>query len=159
MMQVFDLVKRVAQSRSNVIILGESGTGKELVARAIHFNGLRRRNRFIAVNCGAIADTLLENELFGHEKGAFTGALTQKSGLIEAANNGTLFLDEIGNISEAMQIRLLRVIQDRSFYKVGGTREIKVDVRFICATNQNLEKLVEEGNSGKTFITGSMLLQ
>jgi len=145
MEQVFDLVKRVAQSRSHVIILGESGTGKELIARAIHFNGPRRRNRFIAMNCGAIADTLLENELFGHEKGAFTGALTQKSGLIEAANGGSLFLDEIGNISEAMQIRLLRVIQERSFFRVGGTGEIKVDVRFICATNQNLEKLVEEG--------------
>jgi DNA-binding NtrC family response regulator len=145
MEQVFDLVKRVAQSRSHVIILGESGTGKELIARAIHFNGPRRRNRFIAMNCGAIADTLLENELFGHEKGSFTGALTQKNGLIEAANGGSLFLDEIGNISEAMQIRLLRVIQERSFYRVGGTREIKVDVRFICATNQNLEELVEEG--------------
>lgn len=145
MMQVFDLVKRVAQSRSNVIILGESGTGKELIARAIHFNGPRRRNRFIAMNCGAIADTLLENELFGHEKGAFTGALTQKSGLIEAANGGTLFLDEIGSISEAMQIRLLRVIQERNFYRVGGTQEISVDVRFISATNKDIEMLVEEG--------------
>lgn len=145
MLQVFDTIKKVAQSRSNIIILGESGTGKELIARAIHFNGPRRRKRFIAVNCGAMANTLLENELFGHEKGAFTGAVTQKSGLLEAANNGTLFLDEIGNISEAMQIRLLRVIQERSFFRLGGTSEIKVDVRFICATNQNLEKLVEEG--------------
>lgn len=145
MLQVFDIVKKVAQSRTNVIIRGESGTGKELIARAIHFNGPRRKNRFIAVNCGAIVDTLLENEIFGHEKGAFTGATSQKSGLLEAANAGTLFLDEIGNIKEVMQIRLLRVIQERSFFRLGGTREIKVDVRFICATNQDLEKLVEEG--------------
>ncbi len=145
MLQVFEIVKKVARFRSNVIILGESGTGKELIARAIHFNGPRRRNRFIAVNCGAVADALLENELFGHEKGAFTGAVTQKSGLLEAANGGTLFLDEIGNISEAMQIKLLRVIQERSFYRVGGTREISVDVRFICATNQDIERLMEGG--------------
>lgn len=145
MLQVFDTVKKVAQSRSNVIILGESGTGKELIARAIHFNGPRRRKRFIAVNCGAMADTLLENELFGHERGAFTGAVSQKIGLLEAANDGTLFLDEIGNISEAMQIKLLRVIQERSFYRVGGTRELSVDVRFVCATNQGIERLVKEG--------------
>jgi transcriptional regulator with PAS, ATPase and Fis domain len=145
MLQVFGIVKKVAQSRTNVIIRGESGTGKELIARAIHFNGPRRRNRFIAVNCGAMADTLLENELFGHEKGAFTGAVTQKTGLLEAANGGTLFLDEIGNISEAMQIRLLRVIQERSFFRLGGTSDVQVDVRFICATNKSLEKLVEEG--------------
>ncbi len=145
MLQVFEVVKKISQSRSNVIIRGESGTGKELVARAIHYNGPRRKNRFIAVNCGAMPDNLLENELFGHEKGAFTGAVAQKIGLIEAASGGTLFLDEIGNISEAMQIRLLRVIQERSFFRIGGSREVNVDVRFICATNQNIERLVEEG--------------
>ena len=145
MLQVFDIVKKVSQSRANVIIRGESGTGKELVARAIHFNGPRRRNKFIALNCGAIADTLIENELFGHEKGAFTGALAQKIGLLEAAKGGTLFLDEIGNISEAMQIKFLRVIQERSFYRIGGTSEIVVDIRFICATNRDIEKMIEEG--------------
>jgi DNA-binding NtrC family response regulator len=145
MLHVFDIVKKVSQSRANVIIRGESGTGKELVARAIHFNGPRRRNKFIAVNCGAIADTLIENELFGHEKGAFTGALAQKIGLLETAKGGTLFLDEIGNISEAMQIKLLRVTQERSFYRIGGTSEIVVDVRFICATNRDIEKMIEEG--------------
>lgn len=144
-LQVLDLVKKVSQSMSNVIIRGESGTGKELIARAIHHNGPRRKNRFIAVNCGAIPDNLLENELFGHEKGAFTGAYEQKKGLIEAADGGTLFLDEIGNISEPMQVRLLRVIQERSFFRIGGTREVNVDVRFICATNQDIERLVEEG--------------
>ena len=144
-LQVLDLVKKVSQSMSNVIIRGESGTGKELIARAIHYNGPRRKNRFIAVNCGAIPDNLLENELFGHEKGAFTGAYEQKKGLIEAADGGTLFLDEIGNISEPMQVRLLRVIQERSFFRIGGTREVNVDVRFICATNQDIERLVEEG--------------
>jgi DNA-binding NtrC family response regulator len=145
MLHVFDIVKKVSQSRANVIIRGESGTGKELVARAIHFNGPRRRNKFIALNCGAIADTLIENELFGHEKGAFTGALAQKIGLLETAKGGTLFLDEIGNISEAMQIKLLRVTQERSFYRIGGTSEIVVDVRFICATNRDIEKMIEEG--------------
>lgn len=145
MLQVFEVVKKISQSRSNVIIRGESGTGKELVARAIHYNGPRRKNRFIAVNCGAMPDNLLESELFGYEKGAFTGAVAQKVGLLEAASGGTLFLDEIGNISEAMQIRLLRVIQERSFFRIGGSSEVNVDVRFICATNQNIERLVEEG--------------
>ncbi|MBI5027004.1 MAG: sigma-54-dependent Fis family transcriptional regulator [Nitrospirae bacterium] len=145
MMQVFEVVKKISQSRSNVIICGESGTGKELIARAIHYNGPRRKNRFIAVNCGAIPDNLLENELFGHEKGAFTGAYEQKKGLIEAADGGTLFLDEIGNISEPMQVRLLRVIQEKNFFRVGGTVEVKVDVRFISATNQDIERLVEDG--------------
>lgn len=142
--RIFELIANVAMTDSTVLIQGETGTGKELVARAIHYSSKRKRNKFVAINCGALADNLLESELFGHEKGAFTGAIRQKIGKFELADQGTLFLDEIGNVSPAMQIKLLRVLQERQFERVGGTRTIETDVRIIAATNQDLEKAVEE---------------
>ena len=145
MEQVLALVANVAQTDSTVLIQGDTGTGKELIARAIHYGSKRKRNKFIAINCGALADTLLESELFGHEKGAFTGAIRQKIGKFELADQGTLFLDEIGNISPAMQVKLLRVLQEMHFERVGGNQLIAVDVRLIAATNENIEKAVEEG--------------
>lgn len=145
MQQIFELAKVVAKSNSNVLILGESGTGKELLARAIHNESPRANGPFVAVSCVAIPDTLLESELFGHEKGAFTDAIAQKKGKFELAHGGTLFLDEIGDISPKMQLALLRVLEEREFTRVGGTKPIKVDVRIIAATNRNLQKAVEEG--------------
>jgi two-component system response regulator PilR (NtrC family) len=145
MQKVFELVRKVADATSNVLIFGESGTGKELVARAIHYNSSRRAMPFVAVNCSAVPETLLESELFGHMKGAFTGAVSNKAGLFEVANGGTIFLDEIGEMTPAMQVKLLRVIQEREFRRVGGTRDVKVDVRIIAATNRDLEKAVAEG--------------
>jgi DNA-binding NtrC family response regulator len=144
MKRVFDLVHTVAEADSTVLIRGESGTGKELIARAIHSQSKRRYFPIVAVNCGAIPETLLESELFGHEKGAFTGAQYRRKGKVELANNGTLFLDEIGDISQKMQVDLLRVLEGKRFTRLGGTEEIIVDFRLICATNKNLEKLVEE---------------
>ncbi len=144
MERVFDLIENVAITDSTVLVQGETGTGKELVARAIHFSSKRKRNKFVAINCGALADNLLESELFGHEKGSFTGAIRQKIGKFELADQGTLFLDEIGNVSPAMQIKLLRVLQERQFERVGGIRNIETDVRIITATNEDLEKAVEE---------------
>ncbi len=142
---VFRLISNVAATDSTVLIQGETGTGKELVARAIHYKSKRKRNKFIAINCGALADNLLESELFGHEKGSFTGAIRQKIGKFELADQGTLFLDEIGNVSPAMQMKLLRVLQEMHFERVGGNQVIEVDVRIIAATNEDLEKTVEEG--------------
>ncbi|MBN2364619.1 MAG: sigma-54-dependent Fis family transcriptional regulator [Calditrichaeota bacterium] len=144
MKRVFELVDTVAETDSTVLIRGESGTGKELVARAIHSRSKRRYFPIVAVNCGAITETLLESELFGHEKGAFTGAQYRRKGKIELANGGTLFLDEVGDITAKMQVDLLRVIENKRFTRVGGNEEIQVDFRLICATNKNLEKLVEE---------------
>lgn len=141
----YNLLERVADVRCNVIIRGESGTGKELAARAIHTLGPDPETPFIVVDCGALSDTLLESELFGHEKGAFTGASAMKRGLFEVARGGTVFLDEIGNISEAMQVRLLRVIQERQITRVGGVRPIDVDVRCLVATNADLQAMVREG--------------
>ena len=141
----YNLLERVADVRCNVIIRGESGTGKELAARAIHTLGPAPDTPFIVVDCGALSDTLLESELFGHEKGAFTGASAMKRGLFEVARGGTVFLDEIGNISEAMQVRLLRVIQERQITRVGGVRPIDVDVRCLVATNADLQAMVREG--------------
>ena len=144
MLDVYKLVARVSESRSTVLLQGESGTGKELIARAIHANSPRRDKPFIPVNCGALPDTLLESEMFGHEKGAFTGAVGLKAGLFEAATGGTLFLDEIGELGPALQVKLLRVMQDQEVRRVGGTASVKVDVRIIAATNRDLEQLVKE---------------
>lgn len=145
MQKVFDVVRKVADSKSNVLICGESGTGKELVARAIHYNSARSSLPFVAVNCSAVPETLLESELFGHMKGSFTGAISNKAGLFEIANGGTIFLDEIGDTTPTIQVKLLRVIQEREFRRVGGNQDIKVDVRIVAATNKDLEKAVAEG--------------
>ena len=145
MLEVYKLVARVSESRSTVLLQGESGTGKELIARAIHGNSPRRDRTFVPVNCGALPDTLLESEMFGHEKGAFTGAVGTKTGLFESANGGTLFLDEVAELGQALQVKLLRVMQDHEVRRVGGTTSIKVDVRIIAATNRDLEQFVKEG--------------
>jgi two-component system response regulator PilR (NtrC family) len=144
--QVFDLIRHVAPTRSNVLVLGESGTGKELVARAIHFNSPRRDQPFVTVNCGAIPAELLESELFGHKKGAFTGAYADKRGLFEAANQGTVFLDEIGEAPLAIQVKLLRAIQDKTFKPVGGLQDVLVDARIVSASNRDLEAAVKTGS-------------
>jgi two-component system response regulator PilR (NtrC family) len=145
MVEVFHLIETIARTTSTVLVTGESGTGKELVARAVHFHSLRRESPFVAVNCGALPETLLESELFGHMRGAFTGADTNKKGLVEVAEHGTIFLDEIGEMSQMMQVKLLRVLQERRFRRVGGLEEIDADIRVIAATNQDLAKLVAEG--------------
>ncbi|HUI53909.1 MAG TPA: sigma-54 dependent transcriptional regulator [Bryobacteraceae bacterium] len=145
MREILALCHEVASLRSTVLIQGESGTGKEMVARVIHNSGDRASKPFVAVSCAALAETLLESELFGHEKGAFTGANERKQGKFEMANGGTIFLDEIGDISSKLQVDLLRVLQDRSFYRVGGSEEVRVDVRVIAATNKNLQQAVSEG--------------
>jgi len=145
MQVVYDLIEKVAKSRINVLLTGESGTGKELVAKAIHYQSDRRSNPFVPINCGAIPENLLESELFGHEKGSFTGAMQQKAGLFEVADNGTLFLDEIGELPPMMQVKLLRVLQEQEFRRVGGTKDIKVDVRVIAATNKDLAEAVSRG--------------
>jgi DNA-binding NtrC family response regulator len=144
MKKVFEVINKVSSSDSTVLISGESGTGKELVARAIHFKSDRHNQPMISVNCGAIPEDLLESELFGHEKGAFTGAIRNRMGRFELAQGGTIFLDEIGDMSPALQVKLLRVIQERQFERIGGVKTINADVRIITATNQNLEKAVEE---------------
>jgi transcriptional regulator with GAF, ATPase, and Fis domain len=146
MKEVYHFLGRVAPTESTVLIWGESGTGKELAARAIHSNSPRAKKPFVAINCAAITETLLESELFGHEKGAFTGAVTQKKGKLEVANGGVVFLDEIGELAPAMQSKLLRVIQEREFERVGGTRPISVDIRLIAATNKNLAEAVKGGS-------------
>ncbi|MBK7257550.1 MAG: sigma-54-dependent Fis family transcriptional regulator [Ignavibacteriae bacterium] len=145
MLGIFDLVRDVASLRSTVLIRGESGTGKEMIARAVHFSGERTGKPFVGVSCAALAETLLESELFGHEKGSFTGAAAQRKGKFEMAHGGTIFLDEIGDISPKLQMDLLRVLQERRFYRVGGTEEIEVDVRVIAATHVDLERAVREG--------------
>jgi two-component system response regulator PilR (NtrC family) len=145
MEKVFELVRKVSDSMSNILIYGDSGTGKELVARAIHFNSRKKDKPFVTINCGALPEGLLESELFGHMKGSFTGAVFNKEGLFEVANGGTIFLDEVGETSPAIQVKLLRVLQDKEFKRVGGTKEIKVDVRIITATNRDLSKAVSEG--------------
>ncbi|UCD90667.1 MAG: sigma-54-dependent Fis family transcriptional regulator [Desulfobacterales bacterium] len=145
MQDVFETIRKVAPVNTTVLIEGESGTGKELVAKSIHFNSERRNKPFIAVNCSALAETLLESELFGHEKGAFTGAVTKKKGRFELANNGTLFLDEIGELSLNLQIKLLRVLQEKVFERVGGVEPISVNIRIIAATNKKLkDEMIQE---------------
>ena len=143
--ELFKLVKDVAATNTTVLIRGESGTGKELIANAIHYNSPRVKRPFVKVNCGVLAESLLESELFGHVRGAFTGAIKDKIGRFELANGGTLFLDEIGDISLNMQLKLLRVLQEGEFERVGGTETLKVDVRIITATNKDLEKAMDEG--------------
>ncbi len=145
MHEIFQLIRDIASLKSTVLIQGESGTGKELVARAIHYSGDRAKKPFVSVSCAALAETLLESELFGYEKGAFTGANTQKKGKFELADGGTIFLDEIGDISPKLQMDLLRVIQEKKFYRVGGSDELCVDVRVIAATNKDLMKAVNTG--------------
>jgi DNA-binding NtrC family response regulator len=145
MMELFKLVAKAASSSATILIQGESGTGKELVARAIHYNSPRKNGPFVTIDCGALAENLLESELFGHVKGAFTGALTTKKGLFTVANGGTIFLDEISETSKAFQVKLLRVLQERKFKMVGDTKELDVDLRFICATNKRLREEVEKG--------------
>lgn len=144
--KVFDLVKKVAPSKASVLITGESGVGKEMIANALHNLSPRKQKPFIKVHCAALSDSLLESELFGHEKGAFTGAVAMKRGRFELAHEGTIFLDEIGEISQNVQVKLLRVIQERKFERVGGEETLDVDVRIIAATNRNLEEEIKKGN-------------
>lgn len=146
MLEVFEIMKKVIKTDSTILITGETGTGKELVARAIHYNGSRRDGAFVAVNCSALTETLLETELFGHVKGSFTGAIAEKKGLFEVADKGTFFMDEIGDISPNLQAKLLRVLQEGVIKKVGGTQDIKVDVRLIAATNRDITKEVDRGS-------------
>jgi DNA-binding NtrC family response regulator len=143
--RVLDIVKKVAKSNTTVLIRGETGTGKELIAGAIHHNSLRSSRNFVKVNCAALQENLLESELFGHEKGAFTGADKQRIGRFEQADGGTLFLDEIGDMSASTQAKILRVLQEHEFERLGGTRTLRVDVRIIAATNRNLTQMVQEG--------------
>ncbi len=145
MLKVYDLIEKVAQSKASVLITGPSGTGKELIAKAIHFNGPRKDRPFVSINCGALTETLLESELFGHEKGAFTGAIAMKKGRFELANEGTLFLDEVSEMPPSLQVKLLRVLQEMEFERVGGTKTIKVDVRVLSASNRNIKDDVTEG--------------
>lgn len=146
MYQVFEVMSKVIKTESTVLITGETGTGKELVARALHYNGGRKDGAFVAVNCSALTETLLETELFGHVKGSFTGAIAEKKGLFEIADKGTFFMDEVGDISPNLQAKLLRVIQEGVIKKVGGTQDIKIDVRLIAATNRDLTKEVDRGS-------------
>jgi len=145
MREVFQMISQVSRSNATVLIRGESGTGKELVANSIHYNSLRQKHPFVKINCAALPENLIESELFGHEKGAFTGALHQKKGKFELAHKGTIFLDEIGTMDLSVQVKLLRVLQEKEFERVGGHKTIKSDVRIIAATNSNLETMVEKG--------------
>ncbi len=144
MQEIYRIIVKVASTESTVLIYGQSGTGKELIARAIHFNSPRREKQFVPVDCAVLSENLLESELFGHVRGSFTGAITTKPGLFEVADGGTVFLDEVGNISMAIQAKLLRVLQEREFTPVGGTKAKKVDIRLIAATNKDLEKMIKE---------------
>ncbi len=144
MKEVFHLIYRLCKVDTTVLIRGENGTGKELVARAIHYNSPRKSGSFVAINCGAIPENLMESELFGHEKGSFTGAIERKIGKFQLANNGTLFLDEIAELKPEMQVKLLRVLQEKKFVPIGGNREVKTNARIVAATNRNLEKMIEE---------------
>jgi two-component system NtrC family response regulator len=145
MLKVYDLIDKVAQSRASVLITGPSGTGKELIAKAIHYSSTRKDRPFISINCGALTETLLESELFGHEKGAFTGAVAMKKGRFEVADSGTLFLDEVGEMPPPLQVKLLRVLQEMEFERVGGTKSIKVDVRVLSASNREIKEDVAQG--------------
>jgi len=146
MQKIFAVLKRIARSNATVLITGETGTGKEVIAGAIHYNSERKRRPFVSVNCAALQETLLESELFGHERGAFTGAIRQRSGRLEQANTGTIFLDEIGDMSLAIQAKLLRVLQERQFERLGGNKTLSVDLRILAATNKTLVEEIERGN-------------
>ena len=146
MQEVYAKIEQIADTRTTVLVTGESGTGKELVARALHYNSSRKEKPFIAINCAALPETLIESELFGHERGAFTDAQVRKVGQFELADNGTLFLDEVADLSQATQAKLLRVLQEKEFTRVGGTRTIRVDVRLITATNKNLDQALKQGS-------------
>lgn len=145
MQELYRIIGKVASTGATVLLSGESGTGKELIANTIHYNSLRSHGPLVKVNCGALPESLLESELFGHEKGAFTGAAARKLGRFELANKGTIFLDEIGEVSQSLQVKLLRVLQEREFERVGGTELVKTDIRIIAATNRNLEEMVAKG--------------
>ncbi|MBZ5642298.1 MAG: sigma-54 dependent transcriptional regulator, partial [Acidobacteriia bacterium] len=145
MKETFNLIRQIADSKSTVLIMGESGTGKELVSRAIHYNSQRKNYPFVTINCAAIPETLIESELFGHEKGAFTNAIERKLGRFEIAHEGTLFLDEIGELSLATQAKILRFLEEKEFNRVGGSKTIKVDVRLIAATNKDLSQMIKKG--------------
>ncbi|MDZ4084302.1 MAG: sigma-54 dependent transcriptional regulator, partial [Bdellovibrionales bacterium] len=145
MHKIFELIRKVSDSPTNVLVTGESGTGKEMVAKAIHYNSPLKDRPFVSVNCGAIPENLVESELFGHKKGSFTGAISDKDGLFEVADGGTLFLDEIGELPLSSQVRILRAIQEKTVRRVGGTEDIKVEVRIIAATNRDLEFMVQQG--------------
>jgi DNA-binding NtrC family response regulator len=151
MLELFDVIKDVAGSDSSILIVGETGTGKELVARAIHANSKRMGRPFVPINCGAIPESLMESEMFGHEKGSFTGAVRPKKGLIEIAEGGTLFLDEVGEISPKMQVDLLRVLQEKTFYRVGGVEPIRADFRLISATHRDLDQQIAQGSFRQDF--------
>ena len=144
-LKIYDIIDKVAQSKASVLITGPSGTGKELIAKSIHYGGSRKDRPFVSINCGALTETLLESELFGHERGAFTGAVALKKGRFELADGGTLFLDEVGNMPPPLQVKLLRVLQEMEFERVGGTRTIKVDVRVLSASNRDIKDDVAEG--------------
>lgn len=154
MQEIFKTVRKIANSTATVLIFGESGTGKELIAQAIHYNSIRGDKPFLAINCAAIPDTLIESELFGYEKGAFTGATGRGIGLFEAADGGSLFLDEVGDLSLTMQAKILRTIQQREIRRIGGREEIKIDVRVIAATNKNLEAEIQEGSFREDLFIG-----
>ncbi len=156
MVQVYKTIAKVADTKSTVLLYGESGTGKELVARSIHYNSPRNQRPFIPVDCASLVETLLETELFGHVRGAFTGAVSAKKGLFEEADGGTIFLDELANINLQMQTKLLRFLQEHEIKKVGGTESIKVDVRIIGATNQHWNPSSRRGNFGRIFSIDSM---
>jgi transcriptional regulator with PAS, ATPase and Fis domain len=156
MLEIFDLIKKVAYTSTNILITGESGTGKELVARAIHNQGNRKNGPFVAINCASIPSELMESEMFGHEKGAFTGAHTRTTGKFEYATGGTLFLDEISALRSDLQAKLLRVLQEKEIERIGSNRPIRVDIRVVSATNTNLEDAVAQGNFDKTSISDSM---
>ena len=149
MQRIFELIEKVAPTRATVLITGDSGTGKELIARAIHYNSPRINQPFISVNCGALPETLLESELFGHEKGAFSGAVSQRKGRFELAHEGTLFLDEISEMSPPLQVKLLRILQEMEFERVGGSHTLKVDVRVVAASNRNLKEESANGEISK----------
>jgi two-component system response regulator PilR (NtrC family) len=146
MQEIFALIERVARTSSTILLEGESGTGKELIARAIHYAGPRAQHKFLSVNCGAMPENLLETELFGHKRGAFTGAVAEKKGLFHAAHGGTLLLDEIGEMTPPMQVKILRALQEKRIRQVGGTSEDPVDVRIVAATNQDLRQLIQSGD-------------